>query len=202
MSERQPSGLIVFEGPDDVGKTTLACAVSKRLRRSGEAVEEYSLPGREGGTLGHLVYDVHHRPADFGLIHVPVPAATQIMHVASHADALQRRILPCVEAGRWMILDRCWWSTVAYGETYGVDAGVVHHLEALSKHLWTKATPRLLVLPRRSHPDDDTADRQKLLSAYERLRRQEAGRYAILQVENDREPMTVAEEIIAALRGS
>ncbi len=54
-------GLLVFEGPDRTGKTTLANALAARLEDFGYKCIVRSFPGRDEGTLGKVVYDVHHR---------------------------------------------------------------------------------------------------------------------------------------------
>ena len=47
--------LIVIEGPDGVGKTTLTHALVTRLRHLGFPCHTYAFPGNEPGTLGSLV---------------------------------------------------------------------------------------------------------------------------------------------------
>ena len=112
--------LIVFEGPDGVGKSTLAQALTNRLMAMGLSCEHLSFPGKEEGTIGSLVYDVHHRPAGYGIGAITA-ASLQALHIAAHLDAIEQRIVPALNEGRWVILDRFWWSTWAYGCAAGVD---------------------------------------------------------------------------------
>ena len=61
MTELPAQGrLIVFEGPDGVGKSTLAEQLTVHLREAGVPCEHLAFPGRQPGSLGHLVYDLHH----------------------------------------------------------------------------------------------------------------------------------------------
>ena len=60
MERRERGRLIVFEGADKVGKTTLIEEFTSRLRESGVSSDHLAFPGKQPGTLGRLVYDLHH----------------------------------------------------------------------------------------------------------------------------------------------
>ena len=61
MLDRSGLGrLIVFEGPDGVGKSTLSQALVDKLTGIGIKCEYRTFPGKETGTIGRLVYDIHH----------------------------------------------------------------------------------------------------------------------------------------------
>src|SRR5262249_49156463 len=96
--------LIVFEGPDGVGKSTLSAALSEDLRSRGRRLKLMTFPGREPGSVGKLVYEVHHDPARFGVEQL-APVCLQALHIAAHLDAIERRIVPLLEAGTDVVLD-------------------------------------------------------------------------------------------------
>ena len=115
MSERASKGrLIVFEGPDGVGKSTLSLALADRLKAMGLPCQHLSFPGKDVGTVGRLVYDVHHDPVQYGIQEITA-ASLQALHIAAHLDAIERRILPDLNEGHWVILDRFWWSPGSMG---------------------------------------------------------------------------------------
>lgn len=106
--------LVVFEGPDGVGKTTLIQALGryyKKLNLNEKLIFEW-FPGRDKGTLGDLVYKMHHK---WKVEEEIDSTALQVMHIAAHIDSLKRKLLPWFKKGGYVILDRFWWSTYAYG---------------------------------------------------------------------------------------
>ncbi|MCL4806402.1 MAG: hypothetical protein KJ062_01190, partial [Thermoanaerobaculia bacterium] len=78
--------LFVFEGPDGVGKSTVAAEFARRLSEDRPAVL-LSFPGREPGTLGHDVYELHHASARFGVERLSA-ACLKLLHIAAHLDAI------------------------------------------------------------------------------------------------------------------
>ena len=98
-----PGKLIVFEGPDGVGKSTLAKEVAAVLSGRGTPCDLLAFPGREPGTLGWHVYQLHHDPGLFGIANIP-PASLQLLHVAAHlAASPAESCRPSPEAAGW-----CW----------------------------------------------------------------------------------------------
>jgi len=143
--------LIVFEGPDGVGKSDLALRFRTWLREHGFAAELLSFPGKEEGTLGKLVYDLHLHPERFHLT-TQTPASLQAMHIAAHLDAIERRILPSLKSGRIVVLDRFWWSTFVYGIASGVDQRLVEQMISTEKVAWGSVKPTILFMVDRSAP--------------------------------------------------
>lgn len=95
----------MLEGPDAAGKTTQRRALEALAwRPPGPAIAH--MPS--GAThVGRAVYDLTERgPVDS-------PLARQLLHLAAHAENLP--VLRAERAARGIILDRWWWSTVAYG---------------------------------------------------------------------------------------
>jgi thymidylate kinase len=137
--------LLVFEGPNRTGKTTLSRAVAARLREAGVAVEAQSFPGRDPGSLGALIYALHRGPAEFGVAAI-TPAALQALHVAAHLDAIERVLVPRLAAGAHVVLDRFWWSTLAYGRSGGAAEEVLDGLVAAERRMWGSWIPALVVV--------------------------------------------------------
>ena len=149
MTEQQARGrLIVFEGPDSVGKSTLAEQLTTRLRKAGVPCEHVAFPGRQPGSLGRLVYDLHHSPSGLGLDEVNA-TSLQLLHIAAHVDAIEGRILPALRTGSWIILDRFWWSTWVYGTALGVPERSLKAMIRLERIHWGQVEPDVLFLVER-----------------------------------------------------
>lgn len=115
MNKKEKVGLLaIFEGIDHVGKSTIVDMVSKELTKIKRSHSQYSFPGKKTGTLGRLIYDLHH---DNGSIKSEFidNESKQILHVAAHIDTLKKDIIPDLKEGKIVLLDRSWWSTIAYG---------------------------------------------------------------------------------------
>jgi thymidylate kinase len=114
---RKAPHFVVFEGVDGTGKTTFAEALARyyQIQFPEARLLATSFPGSAPGTLGELVYKLHHGHLEGA----PKPRsiagpALQLLHVAAHVDAIVRTIAPMLAAGDHVILDRYWWSTYAY----------------------------------------------------------------------------------------
>lgn len=162
--------LIVLEGIDHVGKSTLAQKLSDELQKFDYSVKLYQYPGKEEGTLGKLVYDIHHKQCP-DISHPIDPLGLQYLHMAAHIDLLKRRILPEIEMGRWIILDRCWWSTLAYGVGDGLSKDSLLSALTSERELFKKITDKkyfYIVRDSRSH-DFSREKEQKILDEYEKI---------------------------------
>jgi dTMP kinase len=143
--------LYVFEGPDGVGKSTLADWFASHLRESGIRCILLSFPGKEAGTLGRHVYELHHDLARFE-IKALASASLQLLHVAAHIDAIENRIKPLLAEGTTVVLDRFWWSTFIYGIVGGASPAVMDRMVALERAVWHPVLPDELFLVTRSEP--------------------------------------------------
>jgi GTPase SAR1 family protein len=110
--------LIVLEGPDGVGKSTIHSALSTELTRTGHDVLSLAVPGREPGSIGELIYRIHHDDGALGVGDI-ASLARQALDVAAHIDAIERLIGPALKANRTVLVDRFWWSTWVYGVVAG-----------------------------------------------------------------------------------
>lgn len=107
--------LVVFEGVDGVGKTTLADALTRYCQHHFAQMHFASgtFPGSSPGTLGEWVYRLHHLEIEDLSPRSIASSALQLLHVAAHVDAVLSWISPALKDG-YVILDRYWWSTYAY----------------------------------------------------------------------------------------
>src|SRR5277367_194524 len=96
-----PGKLIVFEGPDGVGKSHLLGQTYKWLSDRGIHAVQASFPGNAENTLGQLVYDLHHAHSDRFQIPALNPLSLQVLHVAAHIDEIERVIRPAINGGTW-----------------------------------------------------------------------------------------------------
>jgi dTMP kinase len=193
--------LFAFEGPDEVGKTSLASALAERLRYEGFAAEYVALPGHVVGTLGHHVYELHHNPADFG-VHELDPVSTQLLHVASHIDQLNRAVVPALARGEAVVLDRYWWSAPVYADAFGVPAHVVDALAELERAVWRDVAADTIFLVRRALPLTSAV----ALDTYLRLRElydnfaAREGREPIVTINNERDFASALATVERAVR--
>lgn len=184
---RGKGNLIVFEGPDGAGKSTLARRLAESFENEKIQCQYMSFPGHEPGTLGRLVYDLHHESSKFG-INALDPASLQLLHVAAHIDAISTRIRPALERGQWIILDRFWWSTLVYGSIGGVDLGILKRMISVELATWQEIRPFQLFLVGRSKPartSESVEQFEQLTDKYAELARREEGKYPISVVRTD-----------------
>lgn len=185
--------LFVFEGPDNVGKTTLSKAVEQALNASGVPCVRLSFPGDEPGTLGSLVRDLHHQVTPWASMEI-APAALQLMHVAAHLDVIERRVLPLLSAGTTVLLDRFWWSTYVYGQASGIPAAVLRLMLDVEESAWNGIRPAVIFLVERRSEDVDRTlvDRYAALAAEER-------RSPVLCLNNNRDIGAAVDDAVDAI---
>ena len=180
----KPGALVVFEGPDNVGKTTLSRALLRELKDAGHSAEHYSFPGQDHGTLGHLVYRIHHCPDQLGLEEY-TKTSLQLLHLAAHLDTIEQRILPALERGIHVILDRFWWSTWTYGLADDVPEEQLKHLVDLERLHWKEFRPTLLFLLSRDDASEINENAKILRNHYESLLSREKAHYPIHIIQNN-----------------
>jgi thymidylate kinase len=176
--------LFIFEGPDGTGKTTLSHRLVERLTSQGHCASYISSPGHIEGSLGKLVYHLHHSPEQHRLSGV-TRAAKQLLHVAAHIDALQTTIIPALESGEIVVMDRFWWSTIAYGKASGMDPESLRLIIDLELHHWKHYRPTAVFLLVRSTParmEHSSAMHKLLGDAYAELEATEKAKYAVHRV--------------------
>lgn len=197
-----PGRLIVFEGADEVGKTTFVEAATEHFRRCGERVRQLAFPGRDVGTLGAHVYGLHHSPQKSGITTPPTAASIQLLHIASHVDALERMILPALEAGETIVLDRYWWSTWVYGLVAGADNSLLTEMIAVEKTCWGAIRPDMILLVSRSEPLNsvpDIGEWRRISREYEALGNKEKGHQRVVFISNDRDMQSALRAVLVEL---
>jgi dTMP kinase len=109
-----PGLLIAFEGLDQSGKETQAHRLAARLEALGHRVRLASFPdyttpiGRE---IGRALHDEHEYPPD----------VLQLLYIANRYER-KPELAAWLAAGDIVLCDRYLASSVAYGETQGLDA--------------------------------------------------------------------------------
>lgn len=193
--------LIVLEGPDGVGKSTLAALLARRLEESGEQTAVLSFPGREPETLGAHVYAVHHDPLRFGIKNMTA-ASKQLLHIAAHLDVIETKLQRWLRDGMTVILDRYWWSTWVYGRVDGVSANLLDAMINVEREAWGRTQPALTVLVRRSTPINrnvDMSEWKKLQIQYSDLAMRERTAAPVLFLDDSPSSEAACDSILKAL---
>lgn len=124
---------LVLEGIDGCGKTTQLRQLADWLPGSGlmPAGATLHLTREPGGTpLGRALRELLLHPPDEV---APCPEAELLMYAADRAQHVQRRILPALERGDWVLSDRFSGSTLAYqGDGRGLDRELILDLERIA----------------------------------------------------------------------
>jgi thymidylate kinase len=196
MSHR--GNLIIFEGPDGVGKTTLSKWLAVALQKKGDgAVIWSSFPGNAKDSLGGLVRKLHHDPTSGGVkaIH---PLSLQLLHIAAHVDAIESRFLKLLREGGTIILDRFWWSTWVYGRFAGADATSLQMMIEIEKRAWRTIKPsQIFVITRRNSKTSEADIRLEQL--YTQLARKEMRLVPVKLVQNNGDLEMAKNQILSSL---
>ena len=176
----------MFEGPDKVGKSSLAEATVDILRSNSIPCECLAFPGRKEGTLGHHIYELHHNRAQLKT-NTLSPTALQALHIAAHIDAIENQIRPLLDAGTSVVLDRYWWSTLVYGEVNGANMKTLSALVRAEIAHWGKVKPDQIFLIRRKMPIEPVCDNKwkLLMESYERLFAEKGDNTSSMIVDNE-----------------
>ena len=110
--------LITVEGLDGAGKTTLVAGLTRELAARGRELLVLREPG--GVELSERIRELVKDPE----LAVD-PRAEALLYAAARAQLSAERLVPLLDAGRWVLLDRFVDSSLAYqgaGRALGVDA--------------------------------------------------------------------------------
>lgn len=170
------SGIYVFEGIDNVGKTTIVRALREKICESmGCDCVIVSFPGNEPRTLGSLVYDIHHNQTKY-FDSTLNETSLQLLHIASHIDLIQGKLKrlssePCI-----VLLDRYWWSTYVYGLAGALDSNIVQAILEPELIQWKDINVKKIFLVERENRERDYEDAKdrKIVGLYRELASKES----------------------------
>ena len=180
----RPRALIILEGPDEVGKSTLAGALADELASRHIPCLHAAFPGDVEATLGRLVNRVHHYPEQFGVEQI-TPISLQALHLAAHLDIIERIIQPALAQGHWVVLERCWWSIWVYGICAGGDPKTLEAMVAAERQVWADTRPSVVFLVNRTVAGSRNDYTDRLHAEYEELAQEERDKYPITRVDNN-----------------
>jgi hypothetical protein len=98
-------------------------------------------------------------------------------------------IIPALESGEIVVMDRFWWSTVAYGKVSGMDPESLRLMIDLELHHWSPHRPTAIFLLVRSTParmEHSSAVHNLLEDAYAELAATEKEKYAVHRISTAR----------------
>lgn len=170
------AGIYIFEGIDNVGKTTIIQALKNRINENTEFnCTNIAFPGHEPRTLGSLVYSIHHHEEKY--FDVPInEASLQLLHIASHIDLIQRKLKRLCDSKCIVLLDRFWWSAYVYGLAGKIDEDILRAIIAPELLFWKDINiKRIFLLERDERKRDYDIKKEKLIiGQYRKLAEQES----------------------------
>ncbi len=197
--------LITIEGLDGAGKSTLATALSQALAERHVRVELLREPG--GVALSERIRELVKDPSLTVGAH-----AEALLYAAARAELVHERVIPLLEEGAFVLLDRFLDSSLAYqgaGRGLGVEQVRAINLFATG-HIAPDRTLLLRIAPAtrqgRLHNRGDRPDRLEsesehffatIASAYDELARAEPQR--IRSIDGEQPPARVLEQALGEI---
>ena len=195
--------LITVEGLDGAGKTTLVAGLTRELAARGRELMVLREPG--GVELSERIRELVKDPE------LAVGAAAEaLLYAAARAQLVAEQLVPLLESGQWVLLDRFVDSSLAY---QGAGRGLgVERIRSLNELATGGLTPDRTLLLRidpavgRARIADRDPDRLEqageaffasVAAAYDELAAAEPDRIAV--IEADRPPERVLADALAAI---
>jgi len=156
----KPGCVIVLEGLDATGKSTQHERMEQACMGMGHGPTPLFDPAplflhmpSAGTEVGQAIYEMTE-----ALTTELDPLARQYLHLASHAHSVKTLIRPAIKAGQPVILDRWWWSTVAYGwynskRVRNTFPSLIDFY-SLCERTWRGVSPDLILLFMHPHVED------------------------------------------------
>jgi dTMP kinase len=121
MARKLKKGLlVVLEGIDGSGKTTQARSLLRRLRYRGYKAAFFREPTR--GRWGREVKRLAARADSL------TPAEELELFVKDRRENVVKNLVPALAAGKVVVLDRYYFSTIAYQGAKGIDTGRIRRM--------------------------------------------------------------------------
>jgi dTMP kinase len=120
MPTKRRGLLIVLEGIDGSGKTTQARALVRRLRRRGIETSFFREPTR--GRFGREIKRLAARADSL------TPEEELALFVKDRRENVAKNLGPALRGGRAVVLDRYYFSTMAYQGAKGLDVGRIRRM--------------------------------------------------------------------------
>lgn len=171
MQNPKYTGIYVFEGIDNVGKSTIVHALKEKINcETSYECFDIAFPGNEPRTLGSLVYDIHHNQEKYFNERIN-DASLQLMHVASHIDLIQRRITKLKTQRSIILLDRFWWSTYVYGLANDLEKEIIEKIIAPEIVYWNQMNVKRIFLVERECRERDFSTKidENIVNNYRKL---------------------------------
>ena len=195
--------LITVEGLDGAGKTTLVAGLTRELAHRGRELLVLREPG--GVELSERIRVLVKDP-ELAID----PRAEALLYAAARAQLVAEQLVPLLESGEWVLLDRFVDSSLAYqGAGRGLGVEAIRSLNELATGgLRPDRTLLLRIDPAdgRARIGDRQADRlerepqeffQRVADAYDELAAAEPERFAILDATQP--PEQVLADALAAI---
>ena len=191
------SRFITLEGGEGAGKSTQVARIADALREAGQDVLSTREPGGSAAAddIRHLLMT--------GATDRWLPMSEILMFFAARYDHVERTVKPALEAGRWVVCDRFFDTTMAIqGYGYGFDRGAIDAIRHCTLGSFAPGLTLMLDI------DPQTGlGRAVENQRYERMgldlhRRVNAGFLAIAAAEPDRCAVVDAGQDINAITGA
>jgi thymidylate kinase len=143
-----PGKLIVLEGSDGSGKTTIATSLLSNLRSRGLDCVALSF---HTGTHGTFSWHAHNllQGSSRGNDSPVHPVSRHLLRCAAHIDIIESGIRPAILGGKTVILDGYGWSTWVDGLMSGIPLSTLRQLQRVEQRHWTDLGPAIVFLLQR-----------------------------------------------------